>query len=61
MFSVKINYLVIVGTGLKRQASKRGSNTNLYQSLSSNFKNIYGECPTTVLPTDIFLKQYNIA
>jgi len=61
MFSVKINYLVIVGIGLKRQASKSGSNTNLHQSLSSNFKNIYGECPMTVHPTDIFLKQYNIA
>jgi hypothetical protein len=61
MLSVKINYLVIVGTGLKRQASKRGSNTNLHQSLSSNFQNIYGECPLTVLTTDIFLKQYNIA
>lgn len=54
MSPVKINYLLIVGTGLKRQASKRGCNTNLHQSLSSHFKNIYDVCPLTVIPTHIF-------
>ena len=48
MSSLQINYLVIVGKALKRQASKRGSNIKLHQSLSSNFKNTYGECPVTV-------------
>ena len=43
MSPVKISYLGVVSPQLKRQAGKRGSNKNLYQSLSSCFKNNHGK------------------